>query len=62
MANWTYLTWLSVILGIWLIISPWVLKFSGDQPATLNCVIVGVIMALAGLFVGYYARRPGTLP
>ncbi len=59
--NKAYLTWISVILGIWLIISPWVLRFSGDQPATLNAVIVGIILALSGLFVGYYVNRPGML-
>lgn len=61
MPNWAYLPWISVILGIWLIISPWVLAFSGDQPATWNSVIVGIIMVLAGLYYSYVVRRPGVL-
>ncbi|MBI2952860.1 MAG: SPW repeat protein [Chloroflexi bacterium] len=61
MRDWSYLPWVSVILGIWLIIAPWVLRYSGDQPATWNSVIVGIIMLLVGLYVGYYSRRP-TLP
>jgi SPW repeat len=62
MSNWGYMTWMSLILGIWLIVSPWVLRFSGDQTATLDVVIVGLIMGLAGLYVGYFAKRPGLHP
>lgn len=61
MPAWAYLPWITVIVGIWLVISPWVLNYAGDQPAMLNAVICGVILALVGLFAGYFARRPGML-
>lgn len=55
------LPWISLILGAWLIISPWLLDFSGDRPATLNAVVVGIIMVIVGLYGAYFVRRP-TLP
>ncbi len=61
MPNRMYLPWISMILGIWLIISPWVVRFSGDQPATWNAIIVGIVMLVVGLYGAYYVRRPGVL-
>ncbi len=40
--------WTSVVFGAWLVISPWLLGFSGHMAAMLNAVIVGaVVFALA---------------
>jgi hypothetical protein len=36
--------WASWILGIWLILSPWVLGFHLDQTATTNVVILGFLI------------------
>lgn len=45
--------WVNVILGIWTIISPWVLGFSAIQAATINGVIFGIaIVVLAAIRVG----------
>jgi len=41
--------WINVLLGVWLIISPWVLHFSADTKATSNAVIVGIIVGLLAL-------------
>jgi hypothetical protein len=41
--------WLNVILGAWLIISPWVVG-PGDPAATWNTLIVGVVILLVALF------------
>ena len=42
--------WTNLILGLWLIASPWVLGFSMETLATTNMVIVGlVIAALSGV-------------
>ena len=41
--------WVNLILGAWLVVSPWILSFSGSAAATWNAVIVGVIFALLSL-------------
>jgi len=39
---------INMLLGVWMIISPWALKFAFDRNVTSNAVIVGVlVMALA---------------
>ena len=50
-ASWA--SWLSVILGVWLIISPWVVGFAGDTMATWNTLILGIVVVL----LGFYATR-----
>lgn len=43
--------WASVAFGVWLVISPWVLGFSGlAAAATWNAVIVGVAVAALALW------------
>lgn len=42
---------LSLILGLWLIVSPWVLGFTGIGAATWNAVIFGIVIALMALAV-----------
>jgi hypothetical protein len=36
--------WVSLFLGIWLCLSPWILHFTDDEAATNNVVLVGFIM------------------
>lgn len=36
--------WINLALGAWLVISPWVLAFAGDDAATWNQVVVGLIV------------------
>lgn len=33
--------WVNIVAGVWLIISPWVLRFSGTRHALWNALIVG---------------------
>ncbi len=40
----TWLSWLNCLLGLWVVMSPWVLSFSTDASATWNNVITGVII------------------
>ncbi len=42
--------WVNLILGIWLIISPWVVGFSNMAAPTWDSVIVGLIVALVNLW------------
>lgn len=44
--------WLGVIGGIWLIISPYVLGYSGNSAATTNDIILGIIQII---LTGYWA-------
>lgn len=37
----------SVLLGVWLVVSPWVLGFEGNAVALWNSVILGVVLAVA---------------
>jgi hypothetical protein len=42
------LSWLNFLLGIWLIISPFVLGYSAFPRATWNDVILGIIVLILG--------------
>lgn len=42
--------WTSVALGVWLVISPWILGFSGITMAMWNAVAVGVVVAVLALW------------
>jgi len=38
--------WLNVAAGLWLVIAPFVLGFSGDHVAAVNSILVGGLVAL----------------
>jgi hypothetical protein len=39
-----------IALGIWLIVSPWLLDYASVSPARWNSIVIGVGMALVGLW------------
>lgn len=39
----------NLVLGVWIVISPWTLGFAAEQAAAWNAYIVGVIIAVAAL-------------
>jgi hypothetical protein len=43
--------WTEFGLGLWLIVSPWILGFSNLYDARLNAVIVGIVTAALALWV-----------
>jgi hypothetical protein len=50
--------WVDVLLGLWLIVSPWVLSASSDPTVVADFVIVGaVVLALSGYEI--WAARHG---
>jgi SPW repeat-containing protein len=50
--------WIDAVLGIWLIVSPWVLSSSGDSAVTADFVIIGAVVAgLSGYEI--WASRHG---
>jgi hypothetical protein len=42
--------WVNFVLGIWLVIAPWVVRFAGDTSAVRAYVVIGVLVALASLW------------
>ena len=53
----TWLSWINLLLGLWVIISPWVLQFPASQTqAFWNNVIVGVIVAILAIWSAVATR------
>lgn len=51
--------WVNLVLGLWAIISPWVLGFAGSVPIMAVHVIVGLVVAiLAGVELYLASHRP----
>jgi hypothetical protein len=49
--------WINLVLGIWLIISPWVLQYhTTDSTATTNHVILGILIGADAIWA--LAQRP----
>lgn len=42
--------WANIVLGTWLVVSPWLIGFSGLEPALWNAVIVGAAIAVLALW------------
>jgi SPW repeat len=52
--------WISVVLGVWLAISPWVLGIT-ETPAEVDFVIVGLLVLALALYEIWDERRsPGS--
>ncbi len=49
--------WVNGLLGVWLVISPWLLGYSALAAATWNHVVVGAIAAILAFFEIYQQRR-----
>jgi uncharacterized membrane protein HdeD (DUF308 family) len=44
------LSWINLLLGIWLIISPWVVGFAAAAAATHNTVIFGIVVGVLAIW------------
>jgi SPW repeat len=54
--------WLNLIVGLWVLVSPWALKFSGNTHAMRTDVIIGVIVAaIAAIELWMLHRTPPRL-
>jgi SPW repeat-containing protein len=42
--------WVTLVLGIWMIISPWVLAYSGNVRARDDAIILGVIIGVMSIW------------
>jgi SPW repeat-containing protein len=43
------LSWINFVLGLWLIIAPFVLRFSTDKMAMWDSVILGIVIAILAI-------------
>jgi len=50
--------WLNLIVGIWAVISPWVLGFQNNQTATTVHVIVGALVAILAALEIWMTQAP----
>lgn len=49
-------SWVNVLLGIWLIISPWVYGFAFHTARVTNSVIFGIVVIILGLWSVFAGR------
>lgn len=42
--------WVNLVLGIWMIISPWILAYNANTTARDDAVIVGIIVAVMAIW------------
>lgn len=47
------MSWVSVVLGVWMIAAPFVLAYSGITEALTNSIVTGVIIIALGAFSAY---------
>jgi 4-amino-4-deoxy-L-arabinose transferase-like glycosyltransferase len=40
----SWLSWINAVLGLWVLLSPWILRFSHNSYATTNNVILGIVV------------------
>jgi hypothetical protein len=53
-------TWeevINLLIGIWMVISPWVLSFTGARSAESNAVIVGIVAIVLSAWAMAIARQ-----
>lgn len=50
--------WVNVAIGIWILVSPWVLGFSGVSAAMWTCVVLGIVIAAMAAWEAWTTRHP----
>lgn len=55
--------WVNLALGVWLILSPWLLGFAGNMNARWTHIILGVLAVIASAYALWDYRRspPATI-
>jgi SPW repeat len=48
--------WLNLIVGLWVLVSPWVLGFQGTTAMTTH-VVIGIIVAVLAAFELWFLRQ-----
>ena len=52
----------NIILGVWMVISPWVLGFTGTRNVEANAVIVGILVVVFAAWAMTLARQQPPAP
>ena len=47
------LAWIEVVAGLWLIVAPFILKYSATAGAMWNDIVLGVIVGVVGLIAAF---------
>jgi SPW repeat len=51
MRSWTrWQSWLNLVVGVWLFISPWVLRYTDVSDGAINAWVFGVVTVLVALW------------
>lgn len=50
--------WLNLIVGLWVLVSPWVLKFTGTTAQSIHVVIGIIVAVLAAVELYLLSQRP----
>jgi SPW repeat len=51
--------WINLVLGLWAVVSPWVVGFATDQPPTVVMFLTGlVVAAIAAIELWLFHRQP----
>ena len=58
----TGLSWVNLLLGIWLIISPFVLGFTAASAAMSNAIVLSILVGIFSLWAALATRTPVLSP
>ncbi len=50
--------WVNLVLGLWLIVSPWLLRFATDTHVMATHVVLGVLVVAASAWAVWDVRHP----
>lgn len=54
------LSWINAVLGLWLVVAPFALSYSGVSGATVNDIIVGIVVIILGVWAAVVPGRSTT--
>ncbi len=57
-----YLNWINAVLGLWLIIAPFVLSYSSAAAAMWNDIIIGLVVLVLGTWAALTVGSQGQQP
>src|SRR6202011_3919616 len=53
--------WLNLIVGLWTLVSPWVLGFQGTTAMTVNVIVGAAVAILAAIEIWLLSKNPPRL-
>ena len=54
--------WVEIVFGAWLIVAPWILRFSSDMHAAVAQGLIGALVIVVSALALWQARRPPQHP